>query len=213
MAATITDSMRASRIVPLIQSDDPETAVRVAEALIEAGLSVLEVVLRTEEALNCLEAIVTEFPDAHVGAGTVLSAGQASEVIERGASFIVSPGLDEASVYVAQSERIPIYPGVATPTELQRAWNLDLRVVKFFPAALYGGAAAIKALASVFRDVAFMPTGGVSAKNLQEYLAVPAVLACGGSWLTPIDAIATGSFQRITDLAGEAMASASKLGN
>ena len=208
--ATIRKVLEETRIVPLVQSDDPETAVKISAALIEGGLSVLEVVLRTDQALRCLEAIVAEFPAAHVGAGTVLSADQANEVITRGASFIVSPGLDEASVNVAQSRQISIYPGISTPTELQRAWNLGLRAVKFFPAGQSGGVAMIKALASVFRDVVFMPTGGVSAKNLHEYLGVPAVLACGGSWLTPADAIADGDFQQITELAAEAIAIAAK---
>lgn len=210
MTNAITTALAERKVVPLVQSDDPETAVRISEALIEGGLTVLEVVLRTDEALSCLEAIVSRFPDAHVGAGTVLSADQANEVIARGASFIVSPGLDEASVYVAQSDQIPIYPGISTPTELQRAWNLGLRTVKFFPAGQSGGVPMIKALASVFRDVAFMPTGGVSAKNLNEYLAVPAVLACGGSWLTPADAIASGNFEKITELAAEALTIAAR---
>ena len=206
MARAITETLAETRVVPLVQSDDPKTAVRIAEALIEGGLSVLEVVLRTDEALHCLDAIVAEFPDVHVGAGTVLSAEQAKEVIARGASFVVSPGLDDPSVHVAQAENIPIFPGIATPTELQHAWNLDLRVVKFFPAGQFGGTGTLKALASVFRDVQFMPTGGVSAKNLRDYLAVPAVLACGGSWLTPSDAVASGNFERITELAAEAVA-------
>ena len=140
MTDTITNSLEQTRVVPLVQADDPDTAVKISEALIEGGLSVLEVVLRTDEALECLEAIADKFPDAHVGAGTVLGADQSQDVIARGASFIVSPGLDEASVKVAQSSNIPIFPGIATPTELQRAWNLGLRTVKFFPAGLAGGA-------------------------------------------------------------------------
>lgn len=193
-------------VVPLVQADDPDTAVKISAALIEGGLTVLEVVLRTDEALRCLEVIAAEFPDVHVGAGTVLSAEQAKEVIARGASFIVSPGLDDASVEVAQAASTPIFPGIATPTELQHAWNLGLRAVKFFPAGQFGGVATLKALASVFRDVRFMPTGGVSAKNLRDYLALPAVLACGGSWLTPADAVADGNYERITELAVEAVA-------
>ena len=209
MTNAITKALEDTRVVPLVQSDDPETAVKISGALIEGGLSVLEVVLRTDEALECLEAIVSQFPDAHVGAGTVLSAGQTKEVLARGASFIVSPGLDEASVQVARASNAPIFPGVATPTELQRAWNLGLRTVKVFPASLVGGPKMLKALSAVFRDVRFMPTGGVSATNLREFLAVPAVLACGGSWLTPVDAIENADYGRITDLASEAVALAS----
>jgi len=199
------NSLEAKRVVPLVQSDDPKTALKISEALLEGGLDVLEVVLRTDAALDCLEAIAKEFPEAHVGAGTVLSADQSKEVIQRGASFIVSPGLDEASVKVANDANLPILPGIATATELQQAWNMGLRTVKLFPASLVGGPKIIKALSSVFRDVRFMPTGGVSPANLHEYLAVPAVLACGGSWLTPKDAIAAGDFAAITKLAKEAI--------
>jgi 2-dehydro-3-deoxyphosphogluconate aldolase/(4S)-4-hydroxy-2-oxoglutarate aldolase len=199
-------SLEAKRVVPLVQSDDPATALKISEALLEGGLDVLEVVLRTDAALDCLEAIAKEFPKAHVGAGTVLSADQSEEVIRRGATFIVSPGLDPASVKVAKDAGVPILPGVSTATELQQAWNLGLRTVKLFPASLVGGPKMAKALSSVFRDVRFMPTGGVSPANLKDYLAVPAVLACGGSWLTPKDAIIRGDFAAITSLAKEAVA-------
>ena len=199
-------SLEANRVVPLVQSDNPDTALKISEALLEGGLDVLEVVLRTDAALDCLEAIARKFPDAHVGAGTVLSAEQSREVVARGASFIVSPGLDPASVDVAREAGIPILPGVSTATELQQAWNLGLRTVKLFPASLVGGPKMAKALSSVFRDVRFMPTGGVNADNLRDYLAVPAVLACGGSWLTPADAVERGDFAAITSLAREAIA-------
>ena len=199
-------SLESKRVVPLVQSDDPKVALKISEALLEGGLDVLEVVLRTDAALDCLEAIVKEFPHAHVGAGTVLSADLSQEVIRRGATFIVSPGLDEASVKVAQDAGLPILPGVATASEMQRAWNLGLRTVKLFPASLVGGPKIIKALSSVFRDVRVMPTGGVNPDNLKDYLAVPAVLACGGSWLTPKDAIANGDYATITQLAKEAIA-------
>ena len=198
-------SLEAKRVVPLVQSDDPKTALKISEALLEGGLDVLEVVLRTDAALDCLEAIAKEFPKAHVGAGTVLSADQSKDVIQRGASFIVSPGLDEASVKVANDAGLPILPGISTATELQQAWNMGLRTVKLFPASLVGGPKILKALSSVFRDVRFMPTGGVSPANLHEYLAVPAVLACGGSWLTPKDVIEAGDFAAITTLAKDAI--------
>jgi 2-dehydro-3-deoxyphosphogluconate aldolase/(4S)-4-hydroxy-2-oxoglutarate aldolase len=200
------NSLENKRVVPLVQSDDPKTALKISEALLEGGLDVLEVVLRTDAAMDCLEAIAKEFPNAHVGAGTVLSADQSKEVIQRGASFIVSPGLNVASVKVAGDSSVPILPGISTATELQQAWNLGLRTVKLFPASLVGGPPMLKALSSVFRDVRFMPTGGVSPSNLKDYLAIPAVLACGGSWLTPKDAIANGDFGAITKLAKDAIA-------
>ena len=205
MTDKLTQSLETKRVVPLVQSDDPKTALKISEALLEGGLDVLEVVLRTDAALDCLEAIAKEFPHAHVGAGTVLSADQSKEVICRGASFIVSPGLDPASVDVAKDAGIPILPGISTATELQQAWNMGLRTVKLFPASLVGGPKMLKALSSVFRDVRFMPTGGVNPATLKDYLAVPAVLACGGSWLTPADAVAKGDFAAITKLAQDAI--------
>lgn len=206
MTDKLIKSLEAKRVVPLVQSDDIKTALKTSEALLEGGLDVLEVVLRTDAAMDCLEAIAKEFPHAHVGAGTVLNADQTHEVIRRGAGFIVSPGLDAASVQVANAAQLPILPGIATATELQQAWNLGLRTVKFFPAGLAGGPKMLKALSSVYRDVRFMPTGGVNAANLKDFLAVPGVLACGGSWLTPKDAIANGDFGAITKLAKEAIA-------
>ena len=210
MTDAITKALEKTKVVPLVQSDDPSAAVKISEALIEGGLTVLEVVLRTDEALKCLEAIVNKFPDAHIGAGTVLTADQAEDVIARGASFIVSPGLDHACVNVAQASNIPIFPGIATATELQRAWNLGLGTVKFFPAGLAGGPDMLKAFSSVFREMRFMPTGGVSAENLHEFLKIPSVVACGGSWLTPQSAIKDGDFSAITNLAREAAAIAQK---
>jgi len=199
------DSLRNNRIVPLVQSNDSTTALKISEALIKGGLDVLEIVLRTDKALDCLEAIVKEFPQAHVGAGTVLNADQSQEAIRRGAGFIVSPGLDLSSIKVAHTAGIPILPGIATATELQKAFNLGLHTVKLFPASLVGGPKILKAFSSVFRDMQFMPTGGVNPDNLLEYLSIPSVLACGGSWLTPKDAVESKSYDTITRLAAEAI--------
>jgi 2-dehydro-3-deoxyphosphogluconate aldolase/(4S)-4-hydroxy-2-oxoglutarate aldolase len=192
-------------VVPLVVPTAPDTAVRVTRALLAGGLGVVEVVLRTDAALECLAAVAEAVPEAMVGAGTVLSAEQVRKAADAGAQFIVSPGLHEAVVKESLARDLPVFPGIATATEAQVAWNLGLRALKFFPASLAGGPAMIKALGSVFRDVVFMPTGGVSAANLGDYLALPNVLACGGSWLTPKAAIADGDFQQITDLAAEAV--------
>ncbi len=191
--------------MPLVKADDPATAVQVSKALAAGGLTVVEVVFRTDRALECLQAVAEQVPQMIAGAGTVLSARQAEQALAHGAKFIVSPGLDEGVVAIARNNGADVYPGIATATELQKAYNLGLDVVKFFPASIAGGIPAIKALASVFRTMRFMPTGGVSAKNLPDFLAVPAVLACGGSWLTPDDAVAAGRFEEITRLAGEAV--------
>ena len=156
------------------------------------------------------QAVADQVPEMIAGAGTVLSAAQAREAIENGAQFIVSPGLDESVVALAKENNVPIYPGTMTPSEVQRAFNLGLDTVKFFPASIAGGIPALKALASVFRSMKFMPTGGVSPGNLGDFLAVPAVLACGGSWLTPADAIKAGDYEKITALAAEAVGIARK---
>jgi 2-dehydro-3-deoxyphosphogluconate aldolase / (4S)-4-hydroxy-2-oxoglutarate aldolase len=167
------------------------------------------VVLRTPAAIDCLGEIAQAVPDAIVGAGTVLGEEQAAAVLDRGARFLVLPGLYEPVVRMAHDAGVPVFPGVATASEAQQAWNLGLRALKFFPASLAGGTAMIRALGAVFRDVNFMPTGGVSAANLAEYLALPNVLACGGSWLTPADAIAAGRYEDVTALARAAVAIAS----
>lgn len=201
----ISARLSAAPVVPLVQANDPEVAIEITKALVAGGLTVVEVVLRTPEALDCLREIVKAVPEAIVGAGTVLSAEQAEAVVDAGAAFIVSPGLDEGVVAVAQKNDMPIFPGTATASEVQKAWNLGLRAVKFFPAGLAGGVPMLKAMGSVFGGMRFMPTGGVSAANLHEFLSVPAVLACGGSWLTPSDAIKAGNYSEITRLAQEAV--------
>ncbi len=193
-------------IIPLIQASEPSVAIETAKALVTGGLDLIEVVLRTSAAVDCMEAIVSDVPEATVGAGTVLNAEQVDEVARRGAKFIVSPGLDEGVVASARRHGLDVFPGVATAGEAQRAYNLGLRTVKFFPASLAGGPPMIKALSSVFRDLGFIPTGGVSAKNLADYLALPSVVACGGSWLTPKAEIDAGNFDAISRLAAEARA-------
>ena len=206
----VIEALESQPVVPLVQADDPAVAVRTAEALCAGGLTVVEVVLRSDNALEGLRAIAAELSEVTAGAGTVLSAGQAEQAMDAGAQFIVSPGLDVDVVAVARRRGIPVLPGIVTPTELQRAFNLGLDVVKFFPASIAGGVPALRALASVFRSMRFMPTGGVSAGNLADFLAVPAVLACGGSWLTPGDAIERGDYDTVTALAREALEIASR---
>jgi len=205
MTIDINKTLQAVPVVPLVQSDDPATAVKISRALAAGGLTVAEVVFRTDRALECLKAVAEEVPEMIAGAGTVLSSAQAEAAVDAGAKFIVSPGLDDGVVAVAKKRGVPVYPGILSPSELQHAYNLGLDTVKFFPASIAGGVPAIKALASVFRTMRFMPTGGVSPGNLAEFLAIPAVLACGGSWLTPADAIASGDYERITELAREAV--------
>lgn len=205
MTTEIEKRLAATPVVPLVQADDPDVAVRISEALAAGGLTVVEVVFRTDRALECLAAVAEQVPQMIAGAGTVLSADQAGTALDHGAQFIVSPGLDDGVVAAAGRRGAPVYPGIATATELQRACNLGLTAVKFFPASIAGGIPALKALSSVFRGMRFMPTGGVSADNLGEFLALPSVLACGGSWLTPPDAVRAGEYDKVTALAREAV--------
>ena len=206
----ILDCLKRAPVVPLVAPDDADSAIRTTRALVEGGLRVVEVVLRTPAAIECLGEITRALPDAFIGAGTVLSEDQAEAVLSQGARFVVLPGLYEPVIRIARDAGLPVFPGVSTASETQRAWNMGLRTVKFFPASLCGGPAMIKALGSVFRGMAFMPTGGVSAANLGDYLSLPAVVACGGSWLTPQQAIQEGNFDIIKQLAEQAVSIAAE---
>jgi 2-dehydro-3-deoxyphosphogluconate aldolase/(4S)-4-hydroxy-2-oxoglutarate aldolase len=198
------DAVRAVPVIPVIVLQRGEDAAPVAEALIAGGIPIFEVTLRTAAALPAIAELSKKFPDALTGAGTVLDRSQCEQAIAAGASFIVSPGWDEGVVETAQRAGLPVVPGVATASEVQRARNRGLRVLKLFPAGIAGGVPMLRALAGVYQDVGFVPTGGVSAGNLADYLAVPNVVAVGGSWLTPKQAVAEGRFDEITRLAREA---------
>lgn len=205
------DALQSVPVIPVIVLENSEDAVPVAEALIEGGIPIFEITLRTKAALPAIEEIARRFPEAQTGAGTVLSRKQAEWAIEAGAQYIVSPGWDGDVIKAAQAADIPVIPGVMTPSEVQRARRRGLKVLKLFPAGIAGGVPMLKALASVYPDVGFVPTGGVSAGNLAEYLAVPNVVAVGGSWLVPKAAVAEGRFGEITRLAIEANKIAQKL--
>jgi 2-dehydro-3-deoxyphosphogluconate aldolase/(4S)-4-hydroxy-2-oxoglutarate aldolase len=192
-------------VVPLVATDDPLVAVQTAKALQAGGLSVIEVVMRSDRALAGLEAVIAETEGLVVGAGTVLTRQQAIEVCRAGSAFVVCPGLVDDLVNYCLDEDVPVYPGTMTAGEVQRAFALGLRDVKFFPASLAGGIPMLKAFGSVFREMRFMPTGGIGPDNLCDYLALPHVLACGGSWLTPPEAIAKGDFGAVEQLAREAV--------
>lgn len=198
-------------VVPVVVLENAQDAVPVAEALVDGGLSIIEVTFRTAAAAEAIANIASQVPDAVIGAGTVLNAEQVMTAKNAGARFIVSPGLYEPVVATSRKHDLPIFPGTATATEVQTAWNMGLRTLKFFPAGQAGGAPMLKALGSVFRDVRFMPTGGVSPANLQDYLKIPAVIACGGSWLTPANLIAAKDYAAIGRLAAEAAALAKDL--
>nr|WP_298930184.1 bifunctional 4-hydroxy-2-oxoglutarate aldolase/2-dehydro-3-deoxy-phosphogluconate aldolase [uncultured Erythrobacter sp.] len=206
MSVELSQRLEAAPVVPLIAENDAARAVSTAKALADGGLSVIEVVLRSNDAQKGMEAILAETKGLIVGAGTVLTLDQAKSVRASGAQFIVSPGLVDDIARYCLDEGIPFFPGTMTAGEVQRAYALGLREVKFFPASLAGGVPMLKALSSVFRDMRFMPTGGVSAANLTDFLQLPCVLACGGSWLTPKEAVAIGDYSQITKLASDAVA-------
>ena len=195
----------ARRVVPVVVLSEAEHAVPLAEALVAGGLPVAEVTFRTRAAVASIRAMARH-PEMIVGAGTVVRPDQVDEAANAGASFVVSPGLSKAVVERARARGLLVLPGAVTPTEIMAALDLGLSTLKFFPANTYGGPAALKSLGAPFGDVRFVPTGGVSAANLGEYLALPNVGCVGGSWLTPKDAVQQQDWARITRLAQEASA-------
>lgn len=193
-----------TRVIPVVVINDKSDAAPLAEALKAAGLPSAEVTLRTPAALAALR-IMAEDPEFMVGAGTVTRPEQVELAAFAGARYIVSPGFSVDIVRSCQIGGLPALPGIATATELQQATIWGLSHVKFFPAAAAGGVAMIKALSAPFPDVRFVPTGGVSLDSMADYLAVPSVLAIGGSWMVSQDLIARHEFGRITELAAEAV--------
>ncbi len=194
----------AHSLIPVVVIDDANSALGLAEALVAGGLPVAEVTFRTAAAAEAIARMATN-PDILVGAGTVRTAEQVDEAVEAGAKYIVSAGLSTAVVRRAQDRGVPVLPGTVTATEILAAIELGLDAVKFFPAETSGGVPAIKALSAPFPDITFVPTGGVGPKNLAEYLSVPAIAACGGSWMCPRDAVKAGDFATIERLTREAV--------
>ena len=175
-----------------------------AKALVEGGLDILEITLRSPVALDAIRAIAGEVPGAVVGAGTVVNAGQFREAAKAGARFVVSPGLTEEVVHASRTHGVPILPGVATASDIMRGLGLGLSTFKFFPAETSGGAPALKALAGPFSQVNFCPTGGISPANIGAYLSLPNVVAVGGSWMVPSDLNAADAFTRAATLSRQA---------
>jgi 2-dehydro-3-deoxyphosphogluconate aldolase/(4S)-4-hydroxy-2-oxoglutarate aldolase len=205
MSAAVLDRIAELRIVPVVVMDDHTSAAPLAQALLDAGLPLAEITFRTSGA----EAAVAELASHGgmlVGAGTVLTAAQVDRAVDAGASFIVSPGLDDTVLARARERGVPALPGVATPTEIQRALALGISTVKLFPAGPLGGPRLVAALAAPFPTVRFVPTGGIGRDDLAAYLRVPAVLAVGGSWLVAADLLRAGRWDEVTRLAREARA-------
>ena len=196
--------MQDSPVIPVIVLTDVGQAVQMARALVAGGIRMLEVTLRTPQALACIEAIARDVPEAVVGAGTVRNAADAQASAMAGARFIVSPGYTTALGQACRDASLPLLPGVATGSEIMMALGDDLSELKFFPAMQAGGPAMLKAWGGPFGDVRFCPTGGVSAANALEFLALPNVVCVGGSWLTPSDVLARGNWAQVTALAFQA---------
>lgn len=199
------DAIAAGKLVPVIALDRAESAPALANALLEGGLRCAEVTFRTEAAADAIKSMADGFPEMLVGAGTVLTVEQVDRAVDAGAKFVVSPGFGPKVVRRCAERGIPIFPGVATASEIQMALDEGITTVKFFPAEQAGGVGMIKALAAPFKQVRFIPTGGVNTKNVADYLAIPAVIAVGGSWMVPTDALKAGDWARVTQLTSEAV--------
>ena len=202
---TAEEVLKQGPVVPVIVIKKLEQAVPLAKALLKGGINVLEVTLRTECAMEAIRLIAEEVPEAIVGAGTVINAKQLAEVTQAGAQFAISPGLTDELLMAASQGSIPLSPGISTVSELMAGMNYGLKEFKFFPAEANGGVKALKAIAGPFSQVRFCPTGGISLANYRDYLALESVLCIGGSWLVPEDALESGNYEKITELAQQAV--------
>ena len=203
-SGTLATRLRAIGVVPVVELPAAELAVPLAEALVAGGLACVEITLRTAAALPGLEGVRRRFPELLLGAGTVLSTEQADAAVAAGADFVVSPGTSPALIEHCLARGVPILPGVCTPTEIEAVRGYGLRAMKFFPAEPMGGASFLRALCGPYQDVEFVPTGGISAAVLPGYLALPRVLACGGSWMVRPELLLAEDFGAVETLAAEA---------
>ncbi len=201
---TVLERFSRAGVVPVVVLDDAKDAVPTANAMVAGGIDVMEITFRTAAAADAIRAVSENCPDMLVGAGTVLSLAQCKKAIEMGAKFIVSPGFDPEVVGYCVENNIPVTPGCVTPTEITAALKFGLKVIKFFPANVYGGLNAMKNLAAPFVGIKFLPTGGVNTANIREYIDSPFIHAVGGSWVCPKADIAAGNFEKITALCAEA---------
>lgn len=200
--SNIAKQIEELKVVPVVAIESVDDAERLADALTAGGIPCAEITLRTEAGMAAIEAL-SKRSDFLVGAGTVNNAEQAASVMEAGAKFIVAPGFNPRTVAWCVENKAPIFPGTSSPTDLEQALEFGLDVVKFFPAEAMGGVKTLKAFHGPYRSIRFMPTGGVSMSNLADYLSLPYVIACGGSWMAKSNLIAEGRFDEITRLAAE----------
>lgn len=209
--SNVAEIIQKMGVVPVVVLNDAKDAAPLARALCEGGLPCAEVTFRTDAAEESIAIMTKEYPEMFVGAGTVLTTEQVDRAVATGAKFIVSPGFDPEIVDYCLSKEIPVFPGCVTPSEVAQAVKRGLKIVKFFPAEQFGGLATIKALAAPYTGLKFMPTGGVSAKNLEDYLSYDRIIACGGSWMVKGDLVKAGEFEKIRELTKEAVALAKKI--
>lgn len=207
----LSESLKDFRLVPVIALESEEQAVPLGEALLDGGLPLAEITFRTDAAEAAMRRMSSELPDLLLGAGTVLTTEQVDKAIDAGASFIVTPGLNPRVVEHALKRGVPITPGVNSPTGVELAMEYGLRLLKFFPAEVSGGVKMLKALGGPYKSVSFIPTGGVSLSNLESYLSLKNVTACGGSWLVPKEALAAGDFDQIRELTSDSCELASRI--
>lgn len=203
--SSVMDRFEEFGIVPVVVINDAKDAIPLGKALIEGGLPCAEVTFRTEAAEESIRLMSREYPDMCVGAGTVLTIEQVDRAVNAGAGFIVSPGINPKVVEYCVKNNIPIVPGTCNPTNVETALEFGLKVVKFFPAEQAGGLNYIKAIAAPYTGVKFMPTGGINANNVKDYLGYDRIIACGGSWMVKSDLIVAGDFDKITELTKEAV--------
>jgi len=199
------ERVRKCKIVPVVALDDAKDAVPLAKALVAGGIDIAEVTFRTAAAQEAIERISKEVPEMLVGAGTVITPQQVETAVNAGAKFIVSPGMDVEVIRKAKELQVMIIPGAVTPSEIMLGLKEGIEIFKFFPAGNYGGLKTIKALAGPFPKITFIPTGGISAANLAEYLEFKKIEAVGGSWMCPKEMVASGNFEEITRLSKEAV--------
>ena len=201
----ITEALRRWRIIPVIRIEDANNAVPLASALLAGGLPIAEITLRTPVALDALRRITQEHPEMFAGAGTVLNVSQAQQAREAGAHFVVSPGFNRAVVDYCLDHDVPVYPGVATATEIEAALEAGLKLLKLWPIDTLGGVPYLELLSGPFGGVEFNPSGGVTGANFESYLALKNVVACGGSWMAPPDWIAARQFEKIRNAVRDAV--------
>ena len=207
---TVMERLANAGLVPVVVIENAKDAIPTANAMVAGGVDVMEITFRTAAAPDAIRAVAENCPDMLVGAGTIITLEQCKKAVENGAKFIVSPGFNQEVVAWCVANDIAVCPGCVTPTEIMAAMMEGLKVVKFFPANVYGGLNAMKNLSAPFGGIKFIPTGGVNADNIGEYITAPFVYAVGGSWVCPKADITAGNFEKITALCAEAKANIAK---